>query len=428
EMSSFASYAFNKSHAAAYAFVSYQTAWLKCHYPKHYMAALLTSILDNTTKVVAYIGECERLGIKILPPDVRESNEEFTATEEGIRFGLLAIKNLGRGFVRRLIERREQRQFESFSDFCERMYDADFRRRTLESLIKSGSLDCFGSTRRALLAGYDPLLIDIDRTQKANLSGQINLFDGADGSTSVSRFELPLLPEFEPGQLLKMEKEVLGLYVSGHPLHAYRAMISTLPVVSVADILAAAEQRTGLLHDDAEVKIAAVISAKKLVVTKRGDTMAYLNAEDLTGSLEVLVFPRVLEQFRALTEVDSIVCLSGRLSYREEEQPKLRLEAVISLNEMGSASQAAEVQAEERPQPGSKRPGLYLKVADEKDPRWEKSQKYLAVFDGPTPVYVYFAQSKQLRLAPKSMWVSVCEVLLRTLRAELGEDHVVLKL
>lgn len=431
EMSAFAAYAFNKSHAAAYAYISYQTAWLKCHYPKEYMAALLTSILDNTPKIVSYIGECARLGIHILPPDVNESLEEFSATEQGIRFGLLAIKNLGRSVVRAILDVREaDGRFIDIYDFCNRLYDSDLRRRSLESLIKCGACDGFGLSRRALLSGCDALLEDIDRVHKANISGQVNLFDNLSSDETISHQQIAQQPEYEPSQLLKMEKEIIGLYVSGHPLLAYRDLIASLPVTRVSDIIASAENRTDALHDDARASIAVVVDAKKLSVTKKGDTMAYLAVEDLTGSIEVLVFPRILAKYTALTDVDRVVILSGRLSYREDEDPKLILEEARPMDEMGSASQQAGVYAnkarpsEEKAHNKTARPGLYLKVPAPGAPAWLSAQKYMAVFDGDTPVYVYFTESRQLTLAPRNMWVSLCEVLLRTLKEELGEQNV----
>lgn len=431
EMSAFAAYAFNKSHAAAYAYISYQTAWLKQHYPKEYMAALLTSILDNTPKVVSYIGECARLGIRILPPDVNESLEEFSATGQGIRFGLLAIKNLGRSVVRAILDARESDgRFTDIYDFCNRLYDSDLRRRSLESLIKCGACDGFGLSRRALLSGCDALLEDIDRVHKANISGQVNLFDNLSSDEDVSHQQIAQQPEYEPSQLLKMEKEIIGLYISGHPLLAYRDLIASLPVTSVSDIIASAENRTDALHDDARVSIAAVVDAKKLSVTKKGDTMAYLAVEDLTGSIEVLVFPRILAQYTALTDVDRLVILSGRLSYREEEDPKLILEEARPMEEMGSTSQQADIYAnqarpsEEKAHNKTTRPGLYLKVPAPGTPAWLSAQKYMAVFDGDTPVYVYFTESRQLTLAPRNMWVSLCEILVRTLKEELGDQNV----
>ncbi len=436
EMSSFASYAFNKSHAAAYAYVAYQTAYLKCHYPTQYMAALLTSVLDHTSKMVSYIDTCKRMKIKLLPPDVNESTESFTAVGDGIRFGLLAVKNLGRSVVRAMIEKREaDGKYADLYELCSRMVDADLRRKSLETLIRCGACDCFGLSRRAMLTASDSLLADVEQAQRSNLAGQVNLFDTAAGG-SVSHTVIAPAEEFERSQLLKMEKESIGYYVSGHPLDDYRALIASLPVASVAEILSAAESRSERYRDDTPVQIAAVIEDKKSTLTKKGDTMAYLTAEDLTGSIEVLVFPRILSQYAALTEEDSIVLLSGRLSFREEEEPKLRLESVKRLSELGPAACAdapgfavqskAENQSKPSKEKPKKRPGLYLKVDQRESEKWNKSQKYLLVFDGGTPVYVYFEQDKKLTLAPRGLWVDPCDLLLRLLREQLGEKNVAL--
>ena len=442
EMSSFASYAFNKSHAAAYAYVAYQTAYLKCHYPTEYMAALLTSVLDHTSKMVSYIDECQKMGIRLLPPDVNESVEGFAAVgEKRIRFGLLAVKNLGRAVVRALIEKREQDgPYADLYDLCSRMYDAELRRKSLETLIRCGACDCFRLTRRAMLAASDSLLADVEQVQKSNLAGQVNLFETASEDGKAHQAVIAPAEEFERSQLLKMEKESIGYYVSGHPLEDYRALIETLPVTPISEILEAAENRSERYRDDAPVQIAAVIEKKKLTVTKKGDTMAYLTAEDLGGSIEVLAFPKILSQYGPLTDEDSIVLLSGRLSFREDEEPKLRLEAVKRLSEMRIPEEQAgkklpmddgmlgkddgRNQLNRKKQ--SKRPGLYLKAEGKNSAKWIKSQKYLAVFDGDTPVYVYFEQDRKLVLAPRSLWVSTCDVLLRVLREELGEKNVVL--
>lgn len=442
EMSSFASYAFNKSHAAAYAYVAYQTAYLKCHYPTEYMAALLTSVLDHTSKMVSYIDECQKMGIRLLPPDVNESVEGFAAVgEKRIRFGLLAVKNLGRAVVRALIEKREQDgPYADLYDLCSRMYDAELRRKSLETLIRCGACDCFRLTRRAMLAASDSLLADVEQVQKSNLAGQVNLFETTSENGKAHQAVIAPAEEFERSQLLKMEKESIGYYVSGHPLEDYRALIETLPVAPISEILEAAENRSERYRDDAPVQIAAVIEKKKLAVTKKGDTMAYLTAEDLGGSIEVLAFPKILSQYGPMTDEDSIVLLSGRLSFREDEEPKLRLEAVKRLSEMRIPEKQSgkEPPADDRMlekddgrnhlnrKNQAKRPGLYLKAEEKNSPKWIKSQKYLAVFDGDTPVYVYFEQDRKLVLAPRNLWVSTCGVLLRVLREELGEKNVVL--
>lgn len=459
EMSSFASYAFNKSHAAAYAFVAYQTAYLKCYYPKEYMAALLTSVLDNTDKVVGYIEECGRLGIAILPPDINESVEEFTAEPEGIRFGLLAIKNVGRGVVRALLDSRKmQGRFSDIYDFCNRMYAADLRRKTLECFIRCGACDRLGQTRRTLLEGAESLLGDIERVQKNNLEGQVNLFDDP-GVSAHNSFLLTPLEEYESAQLLKMEKETLGLYVSGHPLSAYRAKIALLPVTPIRDILEAADHTGSSLRDDARVQVAAVVTARRQMLTKKGDTMAYLSVEDMTGSMEVIVFPKVLEQSGALTQPDALCYLSARLSLREDEAPKLIALEVLPLEE-ATVERVAQLRPAGGAKPGKqspaqtisslpvyaaklpplpkfdrnafsvklgKRPGLYLKTTSANAQNWINSQKYMKVFDGSTPVYVYFTQHNQLVAAPRELWVDVnCELLLALLQQQLGDANVAL--
>lgn len=436
EMSSFASYAFNKSHAAAYAFVAYQTAYLKCHYPAEYMAALLTSILDNTSKVVSYIGECERLGIKILPPDVNESVEEFTSSKKNsIRFGLLAVKNLGRSVVSAIIRERERNgNYKDFYDFCDRIYPFDLRRKSLECLIKCGALDSLGYTRRSLLSVGDSILDDIEKTQRSNISGQVNLFEVANGQSGGSmRVDIPMLSEFDSSQLLKMEKEMLGLYVSGHPLSAYRDFIQGLGSTKISDILEMGE-RDETQDDDLRVSIAAIISGKKLSVTKKGDTMAYLTIEDLTGSMEALMFPRVLSGLSGLAVIEKAVYITGRLSLREDQAPKLLVDDMLPLEKAGNVRQQADLYSGRSKEmqevvnsnmaKGKNHSGLYLKVSSKNADNWIRSQKFMAVFDGDTPVYVYFTQDKQLTLAPRNMWVSVCDVLLRVLKEELGDANV----
>lgn len=424
EMTSFASYAFNKSHAAAYAMISYQTAWLKCHHPVAYMAALLTSILDNTAKMVSYIGECSRMGIDILPPDVNKSIEAFIPEGKAIRFGLPAIKSLGKNTVTAIIEQRKQNSFKSYFDFCSRMYESDMRRKNLETLVKAGALDGFGLTRRAMLEGSETLFADIEQISKSNLSGQVNLFENPQNNSEAF---IENKEEYDAPRLLKMEKEVLGFFVSGHPLDTHRLLIAHLSPTFISDILEASENTTDQLHDESIVRIAAVVTTKRNIVTKRGDTMAYLGVEDLTGAIEVLVFPKVLSQYTGLMEVDKPLYMTGRLSFREDEEPKLVLETAASLDELGSTIQSDNKNKHHEhtnPFKKSKRPGLYVKVDSHKDNRWIQAQKMLAVFEGQTPVYVYFSDKKELALAPRERWVSVCDVLIGELSKLLGNDNV----
>lgn len=216
----FASYAFNKAHAVCYALVAYQTAYLKCHYPKEYMAALMTSVLDSTSKISEYIAECKELSIQVLPPDVNESDDQFTVGEKGIRFGLGAVKNIGTGFVRKLMrEREENGPYRSLEDFCQRLSDADLNKRAVENLIKCGAMDCFGAYRSQLLKVYELIMENVSSSKKQNLEGQLGLFDLMEPEETVRQsVPLPKIPELSAREKMNMEKETTGLYLSGHPM------------------------------------------------------------------------------------------------------------------------------------------------------------------------------------------------------------------
>ena len=235
DMSSFASYAFNKSHATAYAYVAYQTAYLKCHYPCEFMAALLSSVLDNTDKVTEYTDECNRIGIKILPPNVNESNDNFTVSNGNIRFGMLAIKNLGRSFIRNIISERNAGKFTSFYNFCSRMHGSDFNKRAVESLIKSGALDGLGANRRQMLMAMNEIIDELDSKKRRNVEGQIGLFDSV-GGESYSESALKFFDEFPQSELLAMEKSTTGLYLSGHPMASHAELAASMGCVRIAEL------------------------------------------------------------------------------------------------------------------------------------------------------------------------------------------------
>ena len=295
EMTSFASYAFNKAHAAAYALVSYQTAYLKCHYPKEYLAALLTSVLDGSGKVAGYIAECARLGIKGLPPSVNESGSGFTVSGNSIRFGLLAVKNLGRGLIAELVRDREQDgKYPSFYSFCRRLsVRREFNSRALESLIRCGALDGLGANRRQMLENTESVLSQLDEQNRRNLSGQIGFFDTT-GDESFGEPALPALPEYSYAELLSMEKEVTGLYISGHPLTPYTDIYRDSRVDRIDLILSSAEDETGDYKDGDNVTLLGMVGSVRQKTTKSNATMAYATIEDLYGSIELLVFPRIL--------------------------------------------------------------------------------------------------------------------------------------
>ena len=421
EMSSFASYAFNKSHAAAYATVAYQTAYLKCHYTKEYMAALLTSVLDNTDKVISYMAECDRLHIRVLPAHINESEMGFTVSGSNIRFGLLAVKNIGAGVITDILnERRENGPYQSFSDFCERTYGKDMNRRCLESLIKCGALDCFGANRRQMLCGYADILDDIDRVHKSNLTGQVSLFDNAE--TPKTEHTLPAMEEYPLQQLLSMEKEVTGLYISGHPMTQYREACEKQHVTPIEDLV----QEGAVVRDGMPVKVGAIVSAKKLKTTRSGDTMAFVGLEDNTGSVEMLVFPKTLEQYGRFLEPTKPVVVTGRVSLREEEDTKLICESVQRLDEQGTQPQAGDAASGENPAPGGKKfaPGLWLKIPSEKAPEFAKVINLLQIFDGQEMVHLYFEDTHHLAHDYHHLRIDMNDVLKKELEKLLSDKKV----
>ncbi|MCQ2480454.1 MAG: DNA polymerase III subunit alpha, partial [Clostridia bacterium] len=291
DMSSFASYAFNKSHATAYAYVCYRTAYLKCHYPCQFMAALLSSVLDNSAKVAGYTNDCNRMGIKVLPPDVNESVDAFTVSDGNIRFGLLAVKNLGKGLISRIIYERQNGKFTTFYNFCKRMQGTDLNRRALESLVKCGALDSLDQNRRTMLLGMNEILSSLDDSRRRNLEGQIGLFDTGVSSEPISEPTLKFIEEYPANELLSMEKETTGLFLSGHPMFAYTEKVKELKCADIGNL----NSEDGGFSDNDRVRIMGIITSVKKKITKNDTTMAYVTVEDTTGSIELLIFPKVYQ-------------------------------------------------------------------------------------------------------------------------------------
>ena len=428
EMESFAAYAFNKSHAAAYAVVAYQTAWLKCHYPREYLASLMTSVLSDNNKLSAYIAECLRLGIRVLPPHVNESRESFTVVGKDIRFGLLAVRNLGRSFIERLVtEREENGKFTTFYSFCRRMF-AELNRRALESLIKCGSLDDLDCNRRQMLENADFILSSIEEDKRRNLEGQLGFFgQGTDKIGEEEEFRIPPAEEYSKSDLLAFEKEVTGMFLSGHPMAEYMSAYENLSAVRLGEILD--PEKETQYPDGCRVNVIGFVSSYKTKITKSNATMAFLSLEDMFGSLEVLVFPAILSQYGNYIKESSVVLIKGRVSRREEEDAKLICEQA---GPIPTSAEMSAVKDEGRPVNATstghhkrRAPGLYLKVPGENSPRYERARQLMAVFDGFDPVYIYMSDSGKMFRAPASMCVSVNEILLRELRRVLGERNVV---
>lgn len=434
EMMEFAKYAFNKSHAAAYAVIAYQTAWLKAYYPVELMAATLNSFLGHVNKVTQYIQECKAMGIKVLPPDINESSVGFTISGGNIRFGLAAIKNVGGNAVKSIIETRlKNGRFKSFTQFCENINLGDINKRCIESLIKSGAFDSIKVYRSQLMNIYEKVIDGIQSSRKKNLQGQVSLFDSQANQIS-GVLQMPEIKEYPPKVLLSMEKEMLGLYISGHPLEGFEQELQKQTTVSTLEILnsvgiqesgdrnqesgvrmqdydfdmqrAVLSTRDSIIRDGTVVTIGGIVTEKKTKVTKSNNIMAFIRFEDLVGSIEVLVFPTILDKYAKFLETDSIILLKGRISAKEDEEPKIICEEVSPLVKVNTKK-------------------VYIKIrtgleTDNIEAVWAA----LKFFNGLTPVYAFFEEEGCTKLAGRDMWVSVNDSLIEELKLLLGEDCV----
>lgn len=414
DMSSFASYAFNKSHAAAYAIVAYRTAYLKCYYPCEFMAALLTSILDNSAKVAGYIEDCKRNGIKILPPSVNESFKDFTAEEESksIRFGLLAIKNLGHDYIDNIIsERKINGKYISFYSFCKRTYGKSFNRRAVESLVKSGALDSLGSNRREMLTNLPFILSELDGTRRRNIEGQIGIFDllSSSNNDSSGSYTMQKMSEMDTEELLNGEKETTGLYISSHPMEQYSELALKLNCKKICDLLELTEDAGG---EYATVKIMGIPSHITKKQTKNSETMAFVTVEDMTGSIEVIIFPKLMPPYFKYIEVGKAIFILGHISVREDEAPKVILDM---------AKKAAEVKSERE-----KRTGLFVRLPSNECSEYAKALEITekSKINGNFNFYFYFDNTKKYFPMGK---INATENLIAELKKIVGDNNVILQ-
>ena len=426
DMSSFASYAFNKSHAACYAYVAFQTAYLKCHYPREFMAALLTSVLDNTSKVIEYSTECQRLGIKVLPPDINVSRGGFTVDGDAIRFGLNAVKNVGRNLIEAVVAKREERPFRGLYDFCKRLHGNELNRRAVESLIRAGAFDGLEPSRRGMLESVEPILKSIENEQRHNLEGQMDLFSVMAGESSPQNddYKVPPMVEYTTAELLQMEKDVSGLYLSGHPLDAYREQIGKISTCTVSQLCGEDAKN----FDNQHVTILCTVVKNKVMTTRSNTLMAFTTIEDLTGTMEMLVFPKVFAECRAYLQENAVIVTSGRVSYKEDEGTRLLVEGVRPIDgydadhSFGENRVAAHEQAR---QAERKVTSLWLLVPSMQSKEMHAVENLLRnIFDGPTPVYFKFEDTGQRMRAPQSMWAHDHPYLRAELERILGKDHV----
>ena len=435
EIMDFANYAFNKAHAVCYAVVSYRTAYLKCHYPREYMAALLTSVIDSTDKIAEYIAAARDMGLTVLPPDVNESEDNFSVSGSGVRFGLAALKNVGRNFMRKLVEERNANgPFTGLSDFCERMHDHDLNRRAVESLIKAGAFDSFGHYRSQLLQVYNSVIDAVADKRRKNIEGQLDLFGMGYDTVEDVQVTMPRIPEMERRELLAQEKQAVGLYLSGHPMEAYQEPARKVGAVPIRTILDAMESEDGhpVYKDGANVRLACVISSVRLKSTKAGAMMAYIQVEDISASLEVIVFPKTLQNCSNLIVEDQPVILTGRIDAREDEAPKIVAQVITRLDEESiDALYGMEHQHEPalpaRTAMAKAGQRLWIKVPGLECEAVRTAQKYLQRYPGEIPVVFFVESTRKRMLAPRNLWVHPNLQLMQNLRFLLGEKNVVIQ-
>ena len=398
EIYDFANYAFNKAHAVCYAVVAYQTAWFKLHHPKEYMAALLTSILDWTEKVAGYINECRDMGITLLPPDVNCSLDGFTVEEGGIRFGLAAIKNIGRGFIQGLVREREQGgPFTTFQNFCERMYGSDMNKRAVENLIRAGAFDSLGARRSQLVAVSEKLLDSIGGSRRQNVDGQLDFF-GMSAAVAEKKAEvaLPNLPEFSLDERMRQEREVTGLYLSGHPMNAYREAAKAAGAVSIGSIHEDFSQEGGpaLYQDEQAIAVAGIVTAYRTRTTRSNSLMAYAEG--------------------------SAVLVRGKLSVRDEKPPQILCDGVYPLKDGGQLPQEGRTAGKVQVLEGKI---LWLRLPSMDHPALGHINRVISMFPGNTPAKLVFTDTGK-RMGTTCL---LGKSLVDELAAVLGRENVVIQ-
>ena len=418
EIVAFANYAFNKAHAVCYAVVSYQTAYLKCHYPRQYMAALMTSVLDSATKISGYIAECKELGIPVLPPDINHSDDHFTVEGQSIRFGLGAVKNVGHGLIRSVSAKRaEGGPFKSLEDFIQRMGEGELNKRAVENFIKCGAMDCFGHHRSELLAVYDQMMDSIASTRKHNLEGQMGMFAMLEDDDKAASIPIPKMEERPRAELMAMEKETTGIYISGHPMDDYRQYLRNTHVLPIGWLMG----EECPVRDEEIVSVAGIVQSLKMKTTRNNSMMAYVTVEDDTGSIEMLAFSNVLSQYGGYLKENAAVVITGRLSIRDEKEPQIIINRARPMTDF---SENFQPEVPQRPsQPEILQGTLWLKLSGEDDPNYRKVRAIVKMFPGDSQVKVFFADTRKMRGA----LASLDSRMLSELKNVLGEGNVVVK-
>ena len=408
DMTDFAKYAFNKSHAAAYAVVSYQTAYLKCHYPVEFMAALMTSFMEHTGKITEYIMTCRQMGVEILSPDINEGDYRFTPYEGNIRYGLAAIKGVGRPVIDEIVEERKAGgPYVNLKDFCTRLSGRSVNKRTVESFIKAGALDCLPGTRKQKMLVYADVIDDVSRQKKTTMTGQMSLFDFAEPEEQKELdIVMPEVGEYDKEEILAFEKEVLGVYISGHPLEQYVGLLERNITNRTTDFVTADGEMAPKVRDQAPAVIGGMITAKTVKTTRTNSLMAFITLEDLYGTVEVIVFPRDYDKNRSVIEEDRKVLIKGRVTVEEDKPAKLICSEILPFDELDK--------------------DLWIQFETRAD--YEREERFVldAVrrYDGRDMVHIYLHKERAHKLLPRSYATRAEGELLEILRDRLGADNV----
>ena len=394
---------------------------MKCHFPQQYMAALLTSVLDNTTKVAEYIGDCKDMGIRLLPPDVNKSDADFTVDGKDLRFGLVAIKNIGWGFIHQLMEeRRQQGLFRSFDDFCVRMCGKELNKRAVENLIRAGAFDSMGYNRKQLMLICSRVVDDAQAAMRDNIAGQLDLFGGFgddDGSDGVmKRNEIPDVPEYSRQELMAMERETTGLYLSGHPMDEYREQVRRAGAVSIGAIINDFQREEGpeQFSDNQPIMIAGVVASSRTRTTKNNSLMSYINLEDDTGVIELIAFQRALDTGGGYIKDNVPLLIKGKISLRDEKEPQILVDLIRPISDVREAEYGRDKNRKKK---------LYLKLNSKDRQAIEHVELLLTMFPGEEQIVLYFEDTGK-RLAAKCI---VHEALIAELRETYGESRVAVK-
>ena len=408
DMTDFAKYAFNKSHAAAYAVVSYQTAWLKYYYPVEFMAALMTSVIDNPSKVAEYILNCRQMGIEILPPDINIGYAGFSVSDKGIHYGLSAIKSIGRSVIDAIVSERELNgPYKNLKDFISRQGNKEVNRRTIENFIKAGALDSLEGTRKQKMIVYVQIMDEVSRERKTSMTGQMSLFDLVDEETKAAmEIRMPDVGEYDQSEKLFFEKEVLGVYLSGHPLEACQERWRKGISHTSADFLLDEETGETKVRDGEKAVIGGIISSKSVKLTKTSKQMAYLTIEDLLGTVEVIVFPRDYEKNAAALEEDAKVFVQGRVSCEDDKPSRLICEKIIPFDQ--------------------EKQELWIQFADREtfDRQEVRMLNSLRAYEGDVPIVAYLAKEKQWKKYPPNRNIRLSDELVSLLKEQFGEGNI----